>query len=227
MPKVGEAWIKSPGKRAFEVAAVGSLSPAIGGAALSTVVLLSASQKPGRVTHHAARSLYPGHIFSMQKFGDPDSNSRVQRLCHQAMIDELPQALDVLRGSMSLFGPRADKPDHIVKLFGAIEGTELQKRWLEARSEQKPGIISSYSVHSHTHNLEGTPEYVRFSGSEEEVLRQNAIIRARLDVQDFEQASFAHDRQLLVSAGQMVLGNYHHYAESHLPPLQALRNERT
>jgi hypothetical protein len=69
---------------------------------------------------------------------------------------------------------------------------------------------------------------VRFSGSEdhlEQSLRQNAIERARLDVQDFEQASFAHDRQLLVSAAQMVLGNYHHYAENCLPPLAALRNE--
>ncbi|HVA10923.1 MAG TPA: sugar transferase, partial [Candidatus Dormibacteraeota bacterium] len=195
MSKIGEAWIKSPEKRAFEVATVGSLLPAIGGTALTTAILLSASQKHDRVTHYVSRSLYPGHVFSMQKLGDPDSNSRVQRWCHQAMIDELPQALDVLGGSMSLFGPRADKPAHIVNLFGSIEGTELHKRWLEVRSEQKPGIISSYSVHSHAHNLEGTPEYVRFSGSEEEILRQNAIIRAELDVQDFEQASFSRDRQ--------------------------------
>jgi hypothetical protein len=211
MSKSGEAWIKSPEKQAFEKTIVASLLPAIGGITVSAAAVLRVSQRDSRVLQSIPRSLYPGHVFTMKKLGDPDSNSRVQRLFRQAMIDELPQAANILRGSMSLFGPRADKPSHIEELFGAIEDENLRDRWLEARSKQKPGIISSYAIYSHTHNLEGTSEYTRFSA--EEVLTLNALDRATRDIHDFENTSLAYDLGLLKGAGQMAVGNYQHYAQ--------------
>jgi lipopolysaccharide/colanic/teichoic acid biosynthesis glycosyltransferase len=132
------------------------------------------------------------------------------------MIDELPQAVDILRGSMSLFGPRADKPEHIDDLFGAIEDEELRDRWLEARSSQKPGIVSSYAIHSHAHNLEGASEDERFSDAE--ILAQNALQRATLDIRDFEHASLAYDMGLLKAASSMAVGNYAHYAQGLFVP---------
>lgn len=216
MSKSGEAWIKSPEKQAFERTVVASLLPAIGGIVLSTAGVLRVSQKGSRVLHSVPRSLYPGHVFTMKKLGDPDGDSRVQRLFRQAMVDELPQAENILRGSMSLFGPRADKPSHIEELFGAIEDENLRDRWLEARSKQKPGIISSYAIYSHTHNLEGSSEYERFSA--EEVLAQNALDRATRDIHDFENTSLGYDLGLLKGAGQMAIGNYQHYAQLLLRP---------
>jgi hypothetical protein len=211
MSKSGEAWIKSPEKQAFEKGVIASLLPAIGGVTVSAAAVLRVSQRDSRVLQSVPRSLYPGHVFTMKKLGDPDSDSRVQRLLRQAMVDELPQAANILRGSMSLFGPRADKPSHIEELFGAIEDENLREQWLEARSKQKPGIISSYAIYSHAHNLEGTSEYTRFSA--EEVLAQNALDRATRDIHDFENASLAYDLGLLRGAGQMAIGNYQHYTQ--------------
>jgi lipopolysaccharide/colanic/teichoic acid biosynthesis glycosyltransferase len=206
MSKSGEAWTQSPEKQAFERALIASLSPAIGGVALSTAAVLRVSQRGPRVRHSTSRSLYPGHVFTVKKFGDPESDGRVERLLRQTMLDELPQVSNVWRGSMSLFGPRADTPAHIKSLFEAIEDEEVHSKWLEARSKQKPGVISSYAIYSHAHNLAGASEAARFS--EAELLTHNAMERATLDIHDFENASLAHDLGLLRAAGLMVAGNY-------------------
>jgi hypothetical protein len=146
MSKSGEAWVRSPEKQVFERTIVASLLPAIGGIGMSAAAVLGVSQRDPHVLHDIPRSLYPGNIFTAKKLGDPDSDNRVQQLLRKVMVDELPQAANILRGSMTLFGPRADNPGHVEELFGAIEDENLRDQWLEARSKQKPGIISSYAI---------------------------------------------------------------------------------
>jgi len=62
-----------------------------------------------------------------------DNDSRVTsvgKILRRAKLDELPQFYNVLRGEMTLIGPRPDVKDHI----------DLYPRWMEEIFEYKPGL---------------------------------------------------------------------------------------
>lgn len=209
MPKRGEAWIESDQKRALEKVLIGPLLPAAGG--------LAVAARLGGGLHDVPRSLYPGDTFKMKKLGDPERDSFMLRWARRAMIDELPQVLSIHEGSMTLIGPRADKPEHIRDLFDALgEDSDLRDQWQEVRFRQKPGIISAYAIHSHRRNLEGVPENVRFS--QEEAIVANARLRAELDIADFEAASLRHDLHLVRATAGMAVANYTQYAQNLVLP---------
>ena len=63
--------------------------------------------------------------------------TRVGRILRRTKLDELPQLFDVLRGSMSLVGPRPEVPNYIQHY-----PTEWRKRLLSVR----PGITDFASI---------------------------------------------------------------------------------
>ena len=83
--------------------------------------------------------------------GDDPRITRVGRFLRRTKIDELPQLLNVVKGEMSLVGPRPEDPAFVLRY------TPEQRRLLTVR----PGITSSASlafIHEETQLRGGSPE---------------------------------------------------------------------
>jgi exopolysaccharide biosynthesis polyprenyl glycosylphosphotransferase len=121
---------------------------------------------PGPIFFRQVRVARYGHCFSMLKFrsmhshscgdglsptsGSDQRISSVGRVLRKASLDELPQLINVLRGDMSLVGPRPEMP-FIVK-----EYTPLQLRRLEVT----PGITGLWQISGHRkHQIHDNMQY--------------------------------------------------------------------
>ena len=86
-----------------------------------------------RATHHHLNIHDSGPVF---KIRDDPRVTRVGRFLRRCSIDELPQLWNVLRGDMSLVGPRPPLPEEFL-LYGARERRRL---------DVKPGITCIWQV---------------------------------------------------------------------------------
>ena len=119
---------------------------------LLPVAVLIKLDSPGPVLHRAERAGRDGQIFTLFKFRTMVADAgrrgpgittaadaritRVGRLLRRAKVDELPQLINVLRGEMSLVGPRPEDPRYVA-LY-----TPEQRQVLAVR----PGITSPASI---------------------------------------------------------------------------------
>lgn len=76
---------------------------------------------------------YSGPMFKMKN--DPRI-TKVGGFIRKTSIDELPQLVNVLKGEMSLVGPRPSLPEEVDKL----------KDWMKIRLEVKPGLTCYWQV---------------------------------------------------------------------------------
>lgn len=105
---------------------------------------------PGPVLYRQRRVGWRGQLFTALKFrsmvqdAEPDGEAqwaskddprvtRVGRWLRRTRLDELPQALNVLRGDMSLVGPRPERPEFVEQLQRVIP-------FYRARLAIKPGL---------------------------------------------------------------------------------------
>jgi len=133
-------------------AVLAALGLAVLAPALAAIAAAIRLDSPGPVVYAAQRVGRSGREFPMYKFrtmridqsgrgpritprGDRRI-TRVGRVLRRTKLDELPQLWNVLRGDMSLVGPRPEDP-HYVALYSPD-----QRRVLQAR----PGITSLASV---------------------------------------------------------------------------------
>jgi lipopolysaccharide/colanic/teichoic acid biosynthesis glycosyltransferase len=134
-------------KRPLDVLLAGlgmvALSPVIG--AIAAAIALDS---PGPVLYRATRSGRDGLPFTMYKFRTMRERreshgpkitthadrrvTRVGRLLRPTRLDELPQLWNVLRGEMSLVGPRPEDPQYVA-LYSPEDRTVLAAR---------PGVTS-------------------------------------------------------------------------------------
>lgn len=111
---------------------------------------------PGPVFYRAPRVGKDGREFTLLKFrsmhqaaaGSPITAAHDQRVfpfgawLRASKCDELPQLLNVLRGDMSIIGPRPEDPRLVRDYYGEAEWVTLRVR---------PGLASPGSIYNYTH----------------------------------------------------------------------------
>jgi len=123
-----------------------------------------------------------------QVSANDDRVTRVGRLIRKTSLDELPQLINVLRGEMSLVGPR---PHAIGMLVEGEEAKRLLKTYAH-RHRIKPGLTGWAAVNGSRGPVD-TPEAVRQ--------------RVALDLEYIERQSLWFDLRIMVSTLPCLLGD--------------------
>jgi len=185
-------------KRLFDI-----LAAAAGLLLLSPLLLLAALwvklDSPGPVLFRQTRVGRHGVPFSIHKFrtmrvapgaaitvGEDPRITRSGRVLRQTKLDELPQLWDVLRGAMSLVGPRPELPRYV-----ALYPTELREQVLAVR----PGITDPASL-AFSHEAE-----LLAAASDPEREYREVVLPAklRLSADYAARATLATDLQLILA----------------------------
>jgi len=142
-------WLRRFVKRSFDVAVVAVLVIAALPVIMFTALLI-ALESPGTVIYRQKRVGRGGKTFTLLKFrsmsmdAEKDGKAawaavndaritRIGRFIRRTRIDELPQLINVLRGEMSLVGPRPERPEFVTMLSEQIP-------FYAVRHSVKPGI---------------------------------------------------------------------------------------
>jgi lipopolysaccharide/colanic/teichoic acid biosynthesis glycosyltransferase len=142
-------------KRAFDLA-FASLALLLFAPLLALAALAIRAASPGPVFIRLPRVGHRGRVFGLLKLrtthvidppGGSDSAPGVPRvfrlgaLVRASQLDELPQLLNVIRGDMSVVGPRPEDPETVQRHY-----TLAQRRALRVR----PGLISPGTIYLFT-----------------------------------------------------------------------------
>jgi lipopolysaccharide/colanic/teichoic acid biosynthesis glycosyltransferase len=192
-------------KRIFDLAVSGAglvmVSPVILAAAIAIKL-----ESPGPAFYNGRRVGKDGrafHIFKLRTMrpgadqqgpavtagGDPRITS-VGRLLRRTKIDELPQLLNVLRGDMSLVGPRPEHPDYVERY------TADQRRVLTVR----PGITGPTAL-----AFVDEEELLRGADAETVYLADVMPQKLAVDLEYVETASLRGDLRILGRTVYVVL----------------------
>ncbi|MGH6911979.1 MAG: exopolysaccharide biosynthesis polyprenyl glycosylphosphotransferase, partial [Phenylobacterium sp.] len=125
---------------------------------------------------------------SRQVTADDDRVTRVGRFIRKTSLDELPQLWNVIRGEMSLVGPR---PHAIGMLTGGSEASKLVETYAH-RHRMKPGLTGWAAVNGSRGPVD-TPEAVRR--------------RVSLDLEYVERQSLWLDLAIMARTLPCVLGD--------------------
>lgn len=182
-------------KRAFDLllASFGLLllAPVMGAIALAIKL-----DSPGPVFFRQQRVGRHGILFCIHKFrtmvadapargppltvGDDARITRLGRFLRAYRLDELPQLIDVIRGAMSLVGPRPELPRYV-----ALYPAGLRERVLGVR----PGLTDPAALA----NLDESARLARAADPEREYVEVLLPAKLQISVEYAESASLASD----------------------------------
>jgi lipopolysaccharide/colanic/teichoic acid biosynthesis glycosyltransferase len=89
------------------------------------------------------RKLYEEYKKGSYKLKDDPRVTKIGRFLRRFSLDELPQILNVLRGEMSIVGPRAYFPDELVNQQKVYPET---KKYVKELLRTKPGITGHWQT---------------------------------------------------------------------------------
>jgi lipopolysaccharide/colanic/teichoic acid biosynthesis glycosyltransferase len=115
------------------------------------------------------------------------------RLLRRTKIDELPQLLNVLRGEMSIVGPRPEDPEIVARHYATAHLQTLGVR---------PGLSSPGTLYHDTHCVE------RIAGDDpvRRYLEEVLPLKAALDLVYVRRASFGYDLAIIARTLWTLLG---------------------
>jgi exopolysaccharide biosynthesis polyprenyl glycosylphosphotransferase len=155
-------------KRVFDLAG-SSLLLLLTAPLLAIAALAVRMSSPGSILFRQKRVGLNGQIFEIVKFrtmrvnddsdtawfsGDDDRVTGVGRILRMTSIDELPQLLNVLRGEMSLVGPRPERPHYTDQFAATVSRYDDRHRVLG-------GITGWAQIHGRSRGLDAVPERAR------------------------------------------------------------------
>jgi len=163
----------------------------------------------GPIFYRAQRVGRNGELFVMHKFRtmrvastnavsniSASQDSRVfpfGKLLRRLKIDELPQLYDVLRGEMSIVGPRPEDPNIVRDHYTAAHRETLAVR---------PGLASPGSIYNYTHG----EKLIGGQDPERDYVEKVLPVKLALEQVYVRQASFCYDLRLIFrTVGVIVL----------------------
>ena len=172
---------------------------------LVLIALAVTLDSPGPALHRARRVGQGGRIFTLYKFRtmvsgaqggpaitrrDDPRVTRIGRVLRRTKLDELPQLVNTLVGTMSLVGPRPEDPVY-VRLYSPD-----QRRVLDA----KPGLTSPATILHR--NEEG-----RLAGPDWERTYRTQILpeKLRLELDYLSRRTLGRDLRVIVATGMALL----------------------
>jgi lipopolysaccharide/colanic/teichoic acid biosynthesis glycosyltransferase len=136
-------------------------------------MLVNAEELKDKLSH---KNEMDGPMFKIKE--DPRI-TRVGKFIRKTSIDELPQLINVLKGDMSLVGPRPSLPSEVMKF----------ENWMMERLEVKPGLTCYWQV----------------SGRNDIEFRD----WMKLDIKCVEERNFFVDIQLIFKTFFVLFGDEH------------------
>lgn len=158
--------------------------------------VLYRAQRVGRngtlFTMHKLRTMLPGRAAGSTITSPNDARVfKFGALLRKLKIDEFPQFFDVVRGEMSLVGPRPEDPS-IVALFSTTQRETLMVR---------PGIASPGAIYNYTHGS----QYLSDDDPERSYVERLLPLKIALEVIYVRRASPLYDCRVMARTIAVVI----------------------
>jgi lipopolysaccharide/colanic/teichoic acid biosynthesis glycosyltransferase len=189
-------------------AGVAAIVLAVASPVLAVVAAGIRLTSPGPVIYRAQRIGLGGRPFTMLKFRTMHHGSSIERcaittahdarvfplgsLLRRSKIDELPQFVNVLRGEMSIVGPRPEDPAIVASAYGPEHMETLAVL---------PGLASPGSLFNYTHG-----ESMLDGASAESVYRERLLpVKLALETVYVRRASLLYDLAVICRTAGVIL----------------------